>query len=130
MNNKIIFNSELSIEEVKGRGRYNKSFVVCINGKDNPTIDDFFKTVKVAYQFSDADLWDQVIDWFTDLDWIQQTSYVLIIENWTAFLEKDKIEKDNFIDIFKHNILPWWERDVVNHVVGGEPRNFNVYLFD
>ena len=34
----------------------------------------------------------------------------------------------NGIADFEENILPWWEEEVVGHMVGGVPRKFLVYL--
>jgi hypothetical protein len=40
----------------------------------------------------------------------------------------DSVHKRMIIDLFKNEILPWWEYEVVNHVVDGTTRKFNVYL--
>ena len=42
-------------------------------------------------------------------------------------LEDLKIKKYAMLD-FEEVILPWWEGDVVGHMVGGEPRGFFLYI--
>ena len=36
--------------------------------------------------------------------------------------------KKIILDDFEEIILPWWEKEVVGHMVGGTPRGFLVYL--
>lgn len=46
------------------------------------------------------------------------------------FLKDDLNAKAHILEDFENVILPWWETDVINHVVDGKPRFFSVYLID
>jgi len=69
-------------------------------------------------------------DWIRDLDWLGKDGYVLIIYDYKAFLEQEPSLKKEIIEDFTHLILSWWQEEVVNCVVGGKAKPFNVYLVD
>lgn len=82
--------------------------------------------------------WNSYFDWMTDLSWenddewmrITKKGYNLIIYNCDINGYADRYDDllKKIIDSFVYDILPWWDKDVVNCVVDGEPKSFNVYL--
>jgi hypothetical protein len=52
------------------------------------------------------------------------------IYHFSKFLKDDLSAKAHILEDFENMILPWWETDVINHVVDGKPRFFSVYLID
>ena len=67
-------------------------------------------------------------DYLCDLMWIEQESIVLLISNFNVMLTNAPEIKRNIIADFEEIILPWWEEDVIGHMVGGVTRKFLVYL--
>ena len=53
-----------------------------------------------------------------------------IFENYDGFLKDDLSSKDLFLEILEEDVLPWWESDVENHVVGGKVKSFQVYIVE
>ena len=67
-------------------------------------------------------------DYINDLMWIEQKEIVLIINNYDLMLVDNLKLKNDIMADFEEIILPWWEEEVVGHMVGGMPRKFLVYL--
>lgn len=67
-------------------------------------------------------------DYINDLMWIEQKEIVLIINNYDLMLVDNLKLKNDIMADFEEIILPWWEEEVVGHMVGGVPRKFLVYL--
>ncbi|MCM1266232.1 MAG: hypothetical protein NC200_08550 [Candidatus Gastranaerophilales bacterium] len=74
--------------------------------------------------------WARYEDWMSDLDWLKTNSIILIINNFSKLLINNNELKDFIIKDLKENILLWWENDVINCVVDGKRKSFNVYLVD
>ena len=55
---------------------------------------------------------------------------LLIIKNYSNFMDEDPELKKHVMHLFFKNVLPWWEEDVKRFVVEGEPKPFNLYLID
>lgn len=72
--------------------------------------------------------WERYEDWLTDLSWIEQNSIILIIRNYSELLIDYPESKDYIINNFKNVIFPWWEKDVMAHMVGGRTKDFNIYI--
>ena len=109
--------------------------LVELDGKEIQSWDDYYKEVEMGFQFPTISInYDAYHDWITDLDWIGKEGYVLIIYDYNSFLEQDSSLKKLIMEDFADSILPWWQGDVessvVNCVVGGKAKPFNVYLVD
>jgi hypothetical protein len=63
-----------------------------------------------------------------DLSWIPNRRICVIIDDYSSFLRKDSKARKDSIELFKDDILPFWEKDVLKFVVGGKTRVFKVYL--
>ena len=67
-------------------------------------------------------------DWMTDLSWIPNQKIAVIINKYDFFMNKNPKLKRLIMDSFEDDILPFWEKDVVQFMVGGKPRIFEVYI--
>lgn len=133
MNNKVIRISLEKFDTVKERliTKKNKIFFVEIDGKNLPTLEEYFPIISKLCGFPiPARSWDGYNDWMTDFSWINEKDIVIVIYNFEHFLQKDPSAKVKVIEKFQNNILPWWEKDVLNHVVEGKTKKFVVYLVD
>lgn len=70
------------------------------------------------------------LDWMRDLEWLQCEGYILVINNYKKFIGTNTELKKSIIKDFEEYILPFWEEEVVNCVVGGYPKLFNVFLVE
>ena len=74
--------------------------------------------------------WHRYDDWMSDLEWLGTDSVVLIIEHFSEMLRNEPEVKEYVMNDLKNTVLPWWESEVVNCVVEGKRKSFNVYLVD
>ena len=51
-----------------------------------------------------------------------------IIRNFKLFLQDDLKSKKEILEDFKEVVLPWWEKEVEQYVVGGKAKPFNIIL--
>ena len=108
-----------------------EGFIVSIDGAKIQTKHDYFSVMEKAFHLPPChDSWDAYLDWMCDLDWIEEKKITLIILNSARAFQQDPQMKQYMIDDFKDVILPFWEEEVKYVVVGGEPREFQVYLVD
>ncbi|KPG72145.1 hypothetical protein AEQ18_02390 [Enterococcus sp. RIT-PI-f] len=86
--------------------------------------------MKKKFELPDSSGWDSYTDWMTDLSWIDNQCFCIVIEDYANFLKNDAEAKKIVIEIFEEDILPYWQKDVMKTVVDGKPRLFNVYLVE
>lgn len=130
MENRIIYTSDKEITEVSERLKQDdKTYVVEIEGKKCSYLPDYLNLISNLFQFPiKAKGLDGYNDWMRDLSWINKKQIVIIIYNFQQFLQKDISSKTAILEDFNEIILPWWESEVVDCVVGGEIRRMLVYL--
>lgn len=108
-----------------------EGFIASIDGAKIQTKHDYLSIMEKAFRLPPChDSWDAYLDWMCDLDWIEEKKITLIILNSARAFQQDPQMKQYMIDDFKDVILPFWEEEVKYVVVGGEPREFQVYLVD
>lgn len=133
MTNKKIILSSLEMEKIKSELMLNKDvFFVEINGNECQCLDDYLYIIWKIFMFPiEKRSMDGYIDWICDLTWLDEDKKIIIvINNFSEFLKNDLKSRNIIIKDFEELILPWWETDVSEHVVGGKPRTFLVYLVD
>lgn len=108
----------------------NNCYTVELDGEQIQSKEQFFQSMKEKFDFSDVSGWDSLTDWMTDLSWIDNDCFKMIIYNYSEFLKDDKNTKELFIEIFQDDILLFWEKEVLETVVDGKTKSFNVYLID
>ncbi len=115
----------------------NSIYIAEINGRDIQSIETYLDAMNELFKFpipvrggNGLRGLNGYLDWMTDLDWLNKEGYVLIINNFTFFLQNDAKLKKLLMEEFNKNILPFWQEDVKRVVVGGKPKSFLVYLVD
>ena len=102
-----------------------------ISGAECLCLNDYLNQVYEKLSFPPIDVrqsLDSYFDWIRDLQWLSRDEIIFVITDFDIFLVNDSVHKRIIIDLFKNEILPWWEYKVKNHVVDGTTRKFNVYL--
>ena len=132
MKNKIVYVTKDESRVVKMDAIKNEdTFFVEIDGDKIKTEEDYVQAMANAFAFPHA-LPELKIGWYndyiSDLMWIEQKDIIMIIHNYDLMLVDDLKTKKNIIAGFEEIILPWWEGEVVGHMVGGVPRKFLIYL--
>lgn len=132
MDNKIIYvtKDEAKIIE-KDAIENDNTYFVKIDGSKIKTEEQYVKAMMKGFAFP-HDLPEFSISWYndyiTDLMWVEQKEISLLIRNYDLMLDSNVKIKKNIMADFEEIILPWWEGDVVGHMVGGVPRKFLIYL--
>lgn len=108
-----------------------KVFLAELEGAEIESEEDYVRVVSCVFQFP-SELPEMKIGWcndyINDLMWIEQQEIVMLIHNYKMmFINNQKI-KEHIIADFKEIILPWWDGEVIGHMVGAKPRKFNIYL--
>lgn len=139
MKNKIYHLSSIELIDIKEYLEKEGTFFIGeIDGEKIQKLQDYLDTVKDLFQFpiNSLNLGSYKLnlngynDWMRDLDWLSKEGYVLIIYNFKQFLDHDPISKKKVINGLYKTILPFWEKEVEEVVVGGKVKPFNVYLVD
>ena len=109
----------------------NAFYIVLLNGNDIPDKNTFFNAMEEKFHFPGTckNKFSRFDDWMTDLSWIPSNEGIcIIINNFSQFLSSDIIFKENVMNDFRENILPFWEEKVIQCVQGGKRRRFDIVL--
>ena len=132
MNNSVDFIEKDELNKIKSAVSKN-AFVAEINGEEIQSWADYWNAVSSSFSFpvlpsylkSD---YHTYYDLMTDLSWIKEDSIILIVANANDFLKDDLQLKTSIIKDFQEYLLPFWDNEIVDTVVGGKKRNFTVYF--
>lgn len=132
MSNTLRKISASEVEAIKKTLASEDFLVAEIDGQKCQSLKEYLKDISDIFEFpmrpSGLDGYN---DWICDLTWISADKKIaIIITCFSEFLKNDTISKSYITDDFEHIILPWWDSDVLNHVVNGKRRTFIVYLVD
>lgn len=103
---------------------------ITIDGLKIQNLKEYFKTISEKFSFPNENErlnYSAYTDWLTDLSWLDSDSIALVIKNFSMFMRDEQKEKTMIMEIFKDDILPFWDKEVENSVVGGKRRDFNIY---
>lgn len=131
--NNIIPLSPSSCDTIKKRlASDDNILVVEIDGEKCSCLSEYLHTISNGLSFpTQPSGLDSYNDWICDLTWIDSDLKIaIIIEHFSKFLRNDLNARKYVLEDFENIILPWWETDVISHVVDGKPRIFSVYLID
>ena len=113
-------------------------FVVRLDGAKLHTYDEFVATAKKAFQTpTDENMFwldepgNPWYCWIEELDWLLDAgfnSFALIVENWSKALDRDSKEEKKFLLYNFKGTCEYWAYEVVECSLGGEPKDFNIYL--
>lgn len=132
MNNKIVYVTRNEAQLIKADAVQNREIYFAeIDGAEIKTEEDYVRAMAEAFAFLNK-LPEMKLGWYNDyindLMWIEQKEIVLLINNYDLMLVDNLKLKNDIMADFEEIILPWWEEEVVGHMVGGVPRKFLVYL--
>ncbi|MBC1340066.1 barstar family protein [Listeria welshimeri] len=128
LKNEILRVNTTDILELEKNAKTNECYIVNIQGDNIQTKKSFLGLMSEKFLLPDSTGWDSFTDWMTDLSWIDNPCFCIIIRDYTDFLKKDIESKEIVMEIFKEDILPFWENDVTQTVFEGKTRSFKVYL--
>ncbi len=132
MKNRIIELSKQEIDIYRKKIISDKNvFLAEINGEKINNESDYVKAMvkalKIPFKIPFLKL-GYLEDCICDLMWIKAENIVIIIHSFDLMLIEDVETKNRIITFFQKVVLPWWEGEVVGHMVDGKPRAFSVYL--
>lgn len=132
MKNTIMLMSEKDFELIEKQIRKNENiFYAEIDGKEICNLSEYFACVSISFRFPHpAHIWAVYDDWMTDLTWIDKECIVFAIHYYGEFMKDDISNKREIVEDFEELIFPWWEGEVMQHMVGAKPKRFIVYLLD
>lgn len=123
MNNKIIYISKDEAKEIKMNALKNQDvFLAEIEGARIRTEEEYVQAMADAFAIPQPLLAMKIgflNDWMSNLLWIKQKDIVLIFHDYDLMLLDDLKAKKIIMLDFEEIILPWWEGDVVGHIVNG-----------
>lgn len=111
---------------------YHKDMVVQIDGKFCRNLKDYFTFIWQRLNFPTYEIrhsYPGYEDWMRDVGFFPNEKIHFIILNYDMFLSEDAEEKRNIMEDFEC-FYSWWEHDVIDCVVGGKPKEFNVYIVE
>ena len=129
--NKIYYISEeeaqKKIKELKQR---EDIYSVVLDGSKIKNWDDYIRIITKEFRFPTFEKrnFDGYTDYMTDLMWIDKDAFSIFILNYEDFMIEDMSLKKAVMNWFLTDILYWWSEDVEVHCMGGESKEFNIYL--
>lgn len=131
MKNKIFYTTEKEFEnKFRKKELRRNSFIVEINGSEIQTWPDFLAKMTEAFNLPYSPNANVYLDWMRDMDYITEKSTCVVIKQYSQLIKEDQHMKEIVIKDFSDYILPWWEGEIIGHMVGGKPQRFVVYLCD
>lgn len=103
--------------------------ITIIDGNKCGTVEDYFQIVYDTFNFPKYNMlsFDAYSDWMRD-DYFETDPIVIVITNEQAFLKNDQKSKKIIIDIFNEDIIPYWEKILLEKKGKKKARKFLVYL--
>lgn len=129
MNNKWIVVERENLKEGLDLMARDNLIKVVIDGTKLQTKLMFMEQIETALSFPTgcAGMFSRFEDWIRDLSWLPAEKGVCIwITDYEDFLKEDVRNKGIFEEVFKDDVLPFWETEVVKTVKGGKPREFYI----
>lgn len=126
-NNKILFLNEIKLGDIS-----KDRFRIIISGEKIQTKADFLMMMEKEFLFPyscHGDM-DAFMDFIMDLSWFQHDKIDLIIMNQKEFLKSSDSLKAIIIECFENDILPYWEKGVLEDTFNGKCKEFFVYIVD
>lgn len=133
--NKIYNIKSSELDEYKNK--FKSSFVIEIDGNKCKKWKDYIKELEKKYciehYYKDIDHHIfYIIEWDHQFDLTehQRDSYLLIINNYSAFLSKELDVKAIFEDLYSEKILHYFDNQIVKKRLSGRYKHFNLLLVD
>ena len=134
MKNRIVYVNEQEADAVKAEALQKENvFFAELDGRSIQTEADYVREMELVmncpYEKSDMYLklgWYH--DWICELLLLGEKDVVLLLRGYDFMLRNNEKTKKRIVEDFEEITLPWWEGEVIGHMVGGKPRSFMVYL--
>ena len=134
MKNRIVYVNEQEADAVKAEALQKENvFFAELDGRSIQTEADYVREMELVmncpYEKSDMYLklgWYH--DWICELLWLGEKDVVLLLRGYDFMLRNNEKTKKRIVEDFEEITLPWWEGEVIGHMVGGKPRSFMGYL--
>lgn len=126
-------NNELRlIKKLKINMKLDNKMRVIIDGRKVKSKNDFLKIMEESFLFPESchGNLDIFMDYIRDLSWINHSKIELIVKNQSDFLRDDQNLRDMIIECFQEEILPYWQKEVLETMVHGKCKEFSVFLVD
>ncbi len=131
MTNKIYYTTEEEFEKIfREKELRRNSFIVEINGSEIQTWPAFLAKMTEAFNLPPSSNTNAYLDWMRDMDFIKWESTCVVIKEYSQMIKDNQRLKELVIRDFSDFILPWWEGEIIGHMVGGKPQRFVLYLCD
>lgn len=103
---------------------------IVLDGKIIKTMEDFLEIIEKAFIFPNScnGSLDVFMDYIRDFEWLHYDKIDLIIKNQKEFLKADYRYRNILLDLFREDILPYWEAEVLTDTVGGKCKEFCIYM--
>lgn len=110
----------------------NQAFMVELDGIKIQSWIDYITAIQSKFKFPTPclDSVDRYLDWIRDLEWLEQKEFIIIINNFGYFCRDNILIRNEIILDFEETILPYWQDEVEDVVVGGTQKSFMVYLVE
>lgn len=121
--------------ENKTNGNQN-ILVVFLNGNKMKTLKSLYDELKVKFSLPEyfGENWDAVEDCLTDLEWISEKQYIIVITNYEKILNEYEYnyDKNEELQIFEQVLIDcikfWHTPFRPDEVFGHNYRDFDVYI--
>lgn len=119
--------AEKRISELKQR---QDVFTVVLEGSKIKNWNDYIRVITKEFRFPtfEARNFAGYRDYLTDLMWIDKNAFALFILDYDDFMADDNTMKKAIMNWLLTDTLFWWGEDVEIHCMGGESKEFNIYL--
>lgn len=102
-----------------------------VDGSNCPDRKSFFENVGREMNFPTpvGSKFSAFSDWMTNLSWLpDERGICLEITEFEMVLKEEPRWKQTLMDVFREDILPFWEDEVTRVMVGGKRRQFYILL--
>lgn len=123
--NQIIISDKVNLEVLQK----DSTCRIILDGKTIKTKKEFCRKLEEEFQFPEKSTnMNMFLDYFTDLSWLDVEKIELIIINKKHFMAREKGSRKEIIKALKEYILPFWDSEVEEVVVGGKRKDFHVFF--
>jgi len=130
MRNKIYHITKNEAKEYIKQAEQAESRIVGIDLKGMKSWSEYSYAMEKVLEFPRpvAGMPARFLDWIRDLNWFDNKRYDIFLYNFGKFAAKHFEDAYNIYDEYKRFVLPFWEYEAPNCIVGGETKEFYVYI--
>ncbi|MBQ4570332.1 MAG: hypothetical protein IJB21_01395 [Bacilli bacterium] len=128
--NKIIKIANYDLDKYKKQ--FKEAYIVELDGEKIRSWKDYIKFATKLFKIENLEYgYNQHIDNMEDRDYfLNVNSILLIVHNYNKFMKFRKKDKLLFEEVYREDILPWYDSEIIKCRVGGKRIDFNVLLIE